>query len=286
MTTAAQTMSADTKFAADGDYSNTLTFTATDGISTGAFVYSADQTTIPPKPSLTVTDITPTTVTLSAHLSSYVPAGTTVSFIGVSSLPGGSIDKTQQPPVAQFECKPVSGSPTAKPLTLDFNAHGADGIPIGALLSPLPSHPGLIAAGTTVASATDSTLGLSKALTGPLPAGVTLTLTFQLSSRIFQHFEVIQQGWSLFGGAPISILPAAAATAVLPLTETKPAYLDVQVAATRNKVAIPDNSVYYNVQTLAGAEPPQTPVAYQGLPPGDTGLYFFLRPRLRARRSR
>ncbi|MGD0063986.1 MAG: hypothetical protein ABSB76_11165, partial [Streptosporangiaceae bacterium] len=276
LTTATQTTSAPTNYVAPSkdnsyNYGRALQFATTDGISVGALVYSADQTTIPPRASLAVTSITPTTVTLNGTLSDNVPVGTVVSFVG--HLNGVTTVTTQQPPVAEFTCAPSSGTPADGPATLDFPSGDTNGIPSGARLNPVP---GLVADGTTVIGATGTTLALSAALESALPAHPSITLTFELSSGIVQHTQQIQLPWDFFD-LPLSIIPASAATAIITLTETPPDYLDIMVAATRGQEGIPDSTVYYNVQVQPGPAP-QSPADYQAVPATDTSLYFYLPP--------
>jgi Tc toxin complex TcA C-terminal TcB-binding domain len=279
LTSATQTTSAPTSYVApSGDrsynYGNSLQFATTDGISVGALVYSADQATIPPGANLAVTAITPTAVTLNGNLPGNVPAGTVVSFVGY--LKGVTTVTTQQPPVAEFSCAPVSGTPADGPTTLDFPSGATHGVPVGARLNPVR---GLVPAGTTVIGATGTTLTLSAPLKSALSAdsNASITLTFDLSSGIIQHTQQIPLPWNFFFGEQYSIIPAAAATALITLNQTPPGYLDIKISATRGQEAIPDSTVYYNVQVQDDPAPP-SPAGYQGIPAADTSLYFFLPP--------
>jgi hypothetical protein len=329
------------------DYGSTLNFDSTDGIPVGSYVYSSDQTTIPPG-SLQVTSVTQDTVQLNGTLSNYVPAGTVVSFIGQSpsgdptsapafsfalstssaattldndlvvlhfadatgitvgmgvsgsGVPSGttvayvdagagtvivsqvltgspsSVTFTLNPPFAYFTVTPSSGTPAAKPSTLKFSANATNGIAAGMTLVPVT---GLIAPGTTVTAVTSTTVKLSQPLLGPLPSGQTVTFTFPLSNGIVQHVEVTQTGWNFITGIQYAIIPAAVATAVVPLNPTPPLpdYLDIQVKATRGAETLPLPDTYYNVQVSTSALP-QQPYAYQAISPADTSLYLSLPP--------
>ena len=254
------------------DYGKDLTFTLTDGISVGSFVVSADQTTIPANVNgkgLLVTDITSTTVTLNGDLTSYVPPGTPVSFVG---QPQGNVDLTTAPGYAIFTCTPSKGTGT----TLTFPSGKTDtyGIPVGATLDPIP---GIVAAGTKVTEAHPSTLVISPGLKEDLPAGQQLTVRFTLSDQIVQHTEQLPVSWNFWFGEFYAVVPAAAATAILPLTETPPAYLDIEVQAVRLGRTIPDSTVYRNVTVSEAAELPP-PELYQSLPASETSLYLPLPP--------
>lgn len=285
LTTASQMTSTDTPYKSAGgnsyDYGKKLVFDTTDGISVGAYVSSADGTTIPQSGN-TVTEVTATTVTLQDTLPNFVPAGTMVSFVGLlGQHGGGTVDTTQQPPVVTFPCKPTSGTPTAAPTTLDFPSGQTDGIPVDATLSPVP---GLVPADTKVKGATATTLDLSAKLLDKLPPSPTLTLSFTLSEGIIQHTEQVPNPvnsvWTFFFGAGYTVVPCAVATAIIPLTVTPPDYLDIKISAARGQQGgqqekILDSTVYYNVKVQQGT-PPQTPTAYQAIPATDTSLYFFL----------
>ena len=233
------------------DYGKDLTFTLTDGISVGSFAVSADQTTIPANVNgkgLLVTDITSTTVTLNGELPNYVPPGTPISFVG---QPQGDVDLTSAPGYAIFTCTPSSGTGT----TLTFPSGKTDtyGIPVGATLDPIP---GIVAAGTKVTEAHPSTIGISPGLQQDLPAGQEITFRFTLSTEIVQHTEMLPVSWDFWFGEFYAVVPAAAATAVLPLTETAPSYLDIEVQAVRLGMTIPDSTVYRNVTVFGSRRPP------------------------------
>ncbi len=273
VTVASEVTSADTSYNKSGtnyDYGDLLRIDSLDGISIGSFVLSADQTTIPASANgnngLKVTKIAPGQVTLSAHLPNFVPAGTPVSFIG---QPPGTVDLTTAPGYAVFTCNPSSGTGS----TLTFPSGQTDGIPIGATLDPVA---GVVASGTTVTGADTTTLELSAALLASLPAGQALTFRFKLSSGIVQHTEAIPVSWDFFFGKYYAVIPAAAATAVLPLTGTLPAYLDIRISAKRGTRKIPDSTIYYNVK-VTNAELPADGL-YQAIPAFDTSLYLTLPP--------
>ena len=253
------------------DYGNDLTFKLTDGISVGSFVVSADQTTIAANATgkgLSVTAITPTKVTLSGELPSFVPPGTAVAFIG---QPQGNVDLTTAPGYAIFTCKPLSG--TGNTLTFHSGKTDTYGIPVGATLDPVP---GIVADGTKVTGADTSTLDIAPALLADLPANQKLTFRFKLSTEIVQHTEALPLFWGFLFGEFYAVVPAAAATVVLPLTGTQPAYLDVRVKAVRLGTDIPDSTTYYNV-TVTNADVPG-PEVYQSIPASETSLYLALPP--------
>jgi len=174
--------SAPTAFVSTNDYGNTLTFDSVDGISAGACVFSEDQNSanpaIPSGQSLTVVDVKSQgdlgTVTLSAKLSNYVPAGTAVAFINQYS---GDNPFNATPPSFTL---PTSGPATtadSNPVTADnplLVLHFADttGVTIGMAVGPVGLS---IAAGTTVAEVTQQTVTVSQALLDS-PATVTFTL--------------------------------------------------------------------------------------------------------------
>ena len=333
--------SASTSYSA-GNYGKTLTFDSTDGISIGSYIFSADQTTIPFS-TLTVAEVTPTTVVLSGNLSKYAPAGTVVSFIGLtgndglasasgasfslstdsaattdtdgqlvvlhfadttgvllgmevsgSSIASGTIVTAVTPttvtvsqamsgspasvtfalpsPFVSFELTPSSGTPTANPGTLHFPSGKTNGVAVGMILSPVPGH---IEPGTTVTDATTTTVTLSQPLHGPLPAGQAITFNFMLSSGIAQHTVTLPAKWSFFGGEQYAVIPAAVATAIIPLTVPVPEYFDITISATRGTEIIPETSTYYNVKVSTDEIPP-TPDLYQDIPASDTSLYMVL----------
>jgi hypothetical protein len=330
------------------DYGSTLNFDSTDGIPVGSYVYSSDQTTIAPGSGLQVTSVTQDTVKLSGTLSSYVPAGTVVSFIGQSpsddptaappfsfnlatnagatSLDGdlvvlhfadttgvtvgmgvsgsgvasgttvayadpgagtvivsqvltgspSSVTFTMNPPFASLTATPSSGTPAAKPSTLKFSSGATNGIAVGMTLVPVA---GLIAPGTTVTNVTATTVKLSQPMLGSLPSGQTVTFTFPLSNGIVQHVEVTTTGWNFITGFQFAVIPAAVATAVVPLNPTPPLpdYLDIELKAMRGAQLIPDTNTYYNVKISTSALP-QQPYQYQMISPADTSLYLSLPP--------
>lgn len=335
------------------DYGKTLAFPSVDGIPVGSYVFSADQTTIPPG-SLRVTNVTQATgstsatVQLSGSLNSYVPAGTVVCFLGESpsgdptsapsfsfdlatNAPATTVDNdlvvlhfadttgitvgmgvsgtgvaagttvafvdtgshtvtvsqtlasspssvtfTLSPPFSYFTKTPTSGTPAAKPSTLKFSSGDTSGIAAGMTLAPVT---GLIAPGTTVASVTATQVKLSQPFLASLPSGQQVTFTFPLSNDIVQHVEQTPVSWTPFTGIEFAIIPAAVATAVIPLNPSPPLpdYLDVTVTATRGTQTLPLPDTYYNVKVSTSALPTQ-PYEYQAIAPADTSLYVSLPP--------
>jgi hypothetical protein len=215
-----------------------------------------------------------------------VASGTTVAYVDTGSgtvtvsqpltSSPSSVTFTLDPPFAYFTVTPSSGTPAAKPSTLKFPANGTNGIAAGMTLVPVA---GLIAPGTTVANVTSTTVKLSQPLLGALPSGQQVTFTFPLSKDIAQHVEVTTTGWSFFTGIQYAIIPAAVATAVVPLNTAPalPDYLDIKVNATRGTQTLPLPDTYYNVKVSTSALPTQA-YQYQAISPADTGLYVSLPP--------
>jgi Tc toxin complex TcA C-terminal TcB-binding domain len=215
-----------------------------------------------------------------------VASGTTVAYVDtgagtvtisqpLTSSPS-SVTFTLNPPFAYFTVKPSSGTPAAKPSTLKFPSNATNGIAVGMTLVPVT---GLIAPGTTVTSVTATTVKLSQPLLGPLPSGQKVTFTFPLSNGIVQHVEVTTTIWNFFTGFEFAIIPAAVATAVVPLNPTppRPDYLDIKVKATRGAEILPLPDTFYNVRVNSSALPQQA-YQYQAISPADTSLYVSLPP--------
>ena len=279
VTIASEETSGDTSYnksSSTYDYGDVLPIGDLSGISIDSFVLSADQTTIPAdandKKGLKVKEITPGQVTLNASLPNFVPAGTPVSFIG---QPQSTVDLTTAPGYAIFTCEPSKGESA----TLTFQSGQTSGIPIGAMLDLIA---GLVGPKTQVTGATGTTLTISPGLLAKLPANQKLTFRFPLSSGIAQHTETLPVAWAFFFGEFYAVIPAAVATAVLPvtLTGTLPPYLGIKVSATHgtgpNAQEIPDSTIYYNVKVQNG----ELPAAgqYQAIPESETSLYLTLPP--------
>jgi hypothetical protein len=156
-----------------GNYGSTLTFDSTDGIPVGSYIYSSDQTTIPPGAGLQVTGVTQNTVRLSSSLPDYVPAGTVVSFMGES--PSG--DPTSATPFS-FTLSTNSAATTLDGDLVVLHFADATGVVIGMDVSGTD-----VASNTTVAYADQSagTVIVSQALTGS-PSSVTFTLNQPFAS--------------------------------------------------------------------------------------------------------
>ena len=202
-------------------------------------------------------------------------AGTVTVSQALTSSPS-SVTFTLNPPFAYFTVKPSSGTPAAKPSTLKFPSNATNGIAGGMTLVPVT---GLIAPGTTVTSVTATTVKLSQPLLGPLPSGQKVTFTFPLSNGIVQHVEVTTTIWNFFTGFQFAIIPAAVATAVVPLNPTPPLpdYLGIRVKATRGAETLPLPDTFYNVKVNTSALPQQA-YQYQAISPVDTSLYVSLPP--------
>ena len=185
---------------------------------------------------------------------------------------------TLNPPFAHVTRGPLSGTPNAAPKTLKFAASGTEGVAVGMTLEPIAN---LIAPGTKVIAATATTLTLSRPLLTALPANTDIVFVFPLSSGIFQHVEETPDPFS-FLGLGKAIVPAAVATAIIPLNvPTPPArlpdYLSVRIVAVRGAELIPVATTFHNVLVHTDA-PPSTPDAYQAITPKQTSLYLALPP--------
>ena len=213
-----------------------------------------------------------------------IPSGTSVAEVPtmttavvsqalpVSPPTGTSMTFTLNPPFAQIELTPISNTPSN---VLTFaSPDGAAGVAVGMTLKP---QSGEIAPGTTVTKATQTTVTLSQALIGALPAHQPVVFTLPLSSGIVQHLIPLTI-FELFNLA-ISV-PAAVATAIIPLNlpSLNPDYLNIDIVASRNsgKEIIPVNNPYYNVLASNGDLPP--PYLYQTISSSDTSLYITLPP--------
>ena len=230
-----------------------------------------------------------------------IPSGTVV--IGVSPSAGeviisqaatetidgnSNITFTLEAPFVSFTRLAVEAKAGSQPDTtvIEFKADplfpeaNPSGIPVGALVSPVDS---LIAPGTTVIAATQNSLTVAPSLLGPPSQGwlfgQSLVFNFMLSSNIAQHTEPAPgiTVTALFGKSFQTVLPAAVATAVLPLTETKPPYLDIQIQATRGAQTVPFTEIYHNV-AVCQAQTLVTGDLFQQIPDSDTGLYLMLPP--------
>lgn len=129
------------------------------------------------------------TVTLSTSASSASSSSVAVNF-------------ALEPPYVSFPMTPSLGSGN----TLTFPLGGANGIAVKMTVNPVS---GLVAPGTTVisitqqpappATPTTNIVTLSKALLGTLTGSQSLTFTFQLSTGIVQHTEVVGITFGFFG---------------------------------------------------------------------------------------
>jgi len=161
------TTSAPTPFVGANDYGKTLTFESTDGIPEGSWVFSEDQKTIAPGAGMQVTQVSGTTVQLNNTLTSYVPAGTVVTFIAKSQ-----------------SGDPNSATPFSFNLTTN-NTQTVDGLGVLAFADASGITVGMqvsgafVAAGTIVAEVNPSTntATLSKGFSGTPPAATPVTFT-------------------------------------------------------------------------------------------------------------
>jgi Tc toxin complex TcA C-terminal TcB-binding domain/Protein of unknown function (DUF2934) len=212
-----------------------------------------------------------------------VSSKTSITLSQAMSSSPTSVTFTLNPPFANFSLTAKSGTPTANPTTLTFASNATDGVATGMMLSPVS---GLIAPGTIVTGVTSTTVVLSQPLLAGLASGgQAVTFSFPLSSLIAQHTESLSAATGItFPGFDQVFIPAAVATAILPLNTPPPAYvdappyyLDVKVNAVRGPETIPVTATFYNVQ-VSTAERPATPDQYQAIPASDTGLYVSLPP--------
>lgn len=177
------TTSASTPFSG-GNYGNLLTFDSTDGIPEGSFVFSSDEKIIPPSSSTAVSQVDgnfspkPNTVQLSGSpLSTYVPAGTVVTFI--SQYSGN--DPTNPLPISfplTTNAAPATidgQTATAQDPVVVLSFPNTSGITVGMAVS---GSAGIPATATVAEVASDNkTVILSQGLTGPLPSGTSVTFT-------------------------------------------------------------------------------------------------------------
>ena len=163
---------------AKSDYGSTLNFDSTQGISVGAYVMSADQTTIPGSAGITVAAVTAEQVTLSGGLPNYVPSGTVVTFIGVwpNNNPYGTSASapsfTLPTHGAATTLDGATASATDLPSVLTFL--NTVGVTVGMNVAAQATF---IAAGTTVAEVTATTVTVAPPLISTAtPATVTFSL--------------------------------------------------------------------------------------------------------------
>ena len=163
---------------ATNNYGTTLQFDSTDGISVGAFVFSADQTTIPPFGQ--VSEVEEQAVTLQNGLPNYVPSGTVVTFVSVwpNNNPFGSgapsFALTTTAPAKTVDGQPASSKDLPAILTF-ANTAGTAGVTVGMAVGP---QAGSIAGGTTVVEVTPTTVTISPPLLSlATPSSVTFSLS-------------------------------------------------------------------------------------------------------------
>jgi hypothetical protein len=163
------------------NYGSQLTFDSTDGISVGSYVFSADQTTIPPSSKLIVTEVSPTTISIGSQVfPDYVPAGTVVTFLNQS--PSGDPDTPA--PI------PFSLPTTAAASTVDgesvLNFASTDGITVGMGVAG-----GGVGPNTTVIAVPS----LTSIMVSPAVSGSPATVTFTLNPP-YASFQVIPSSGS------------------------------------------------------------------------------------------
>ena len=147
------------------NYGKTLTFDTTKGIPLGSYVFTTDNTTIPPGKNQ-VAAITETTVELDNPLPNYVPAATPVSFLGQSR----SGDPSTAAPVS-FSLATTSPATSIGTELLVLHFVDTSGVTVG-----MAATGSGIAAGTTVAEVPSSTTVILSQKMSSSPASVTFTL--------------------------------------------------------------------------------------------------------------
>lgn len=235
---------------------NTSLFTG--NMSVSSVVESANNATV---------SFSPTTIP------NFVAAGTvvTASFAygpgsNDSNAPSISATYTGSNPSFSFSL-PVSGNVSSS-TTVAFTA--TDGIAVGMQVTLAAASAGSsIPANTTVTAVTSGTsITLSNPVTLVTP--VQVTFTTELNSGIVQHVEPFDE-FTLFYVPVLVSVATAVITIPSPPVNT---YLDISVVATRNGVAIPLQSAFYNVNYAPGTPP--TPDQYQAIPLQQTSLYIAL----------
>ena len=168
---AAEATSAPTDYDSSAkNYGDTLSFDSTVGISAGSYVYSADQTTIPLS-GMTVSKVDPGSVTLSGTLSTYVPQGTVVSFIG---QPGSGSLPSGPGPSFTLTATSASDDPNGDSGLIVLNFPATTGVTIGMGVSG-PS----ITSGTVVIAVTQTTVVISAAISGSATSVGSVTFTLE-----------------------------------------------------------------------------------------------------------
>lgn len=261
------------------NYGKTLSLQSAAGIAAGATAVNATNTKNL-NDNLTVSSAqsssspsSPATVTLSGDMSSYVASGTSVTFFyayGPNSVPV-SVNWNASPP--SFS---VQATTNQKSTSKTINLKKTDGIAVGMTVTGNG-----IPANTTVVDVTSTSVTVAPNNVN-VANNASITFIGSLSSDIVQHYEQL----------PIDsiitfyiAIPAAVATAVIPLTTYTPnKFLDIQVVATRTDpatgedVPIPVDNNFYNVivGNPNGTDALPTPDQYQLIPLQDTSLYITL----------
>jgi hypothetical protein len=156
------------------NFGKTLKFASTEGISVGAYVFSLNQA-IFAFSDLTVTEVAADSVTLSAPLSSYVPAGTVVTFVGQPAAAGGGAVTTG----AGFSFDLTTNAPATSPKNV---LHFADtaGVMVGMAASgaSVPNNTIVTAVTATTVTVSNDAPGAAGTVTFTLkPPFVEVTAT-------------------------------------------------------------------------------------------------------------
>ncbi|GCE06809.1 neuraminidase-like domain-containing protein [Dictyobacter aurantiacus] len=254
--------SAPTAQVGPNDYGTVLEFDSTEGIAVGSWLFSAEANA-PFAPGLTVIEVHEQSITLSGSLPAYVPAGTVASFVvDYENVAPWST----HPPQLSFERK--TSSAIAKGATV-LPLASTRGITVEMTVS---TSTGALDTGTTVLSANETSVTLSRPTSDKLSKNTAVTFTFALSSGITQHVD--PNGIPLPGFAFLGYNPQAVATAIIELSSPPPAYLDVSIVASRHGIQIPIDTTFYDVLVSSGSLP--TPDQYQDIPSSATSFYLTL----------
>ncbi|MFZ0420270.1 MAG: neuraminidase-like domain-containing protein [Candidatus Sulfotelmatobacter sp.] len=169
--------STSTTYVSSGNYGTILTFDSSDGIPEGSYIFSADQTTIPPSAGLQVSKVTGNTVQLNNPLPNYVPTGTVVTFIAQSP----SSDPTTA--TAFSFTLTTTNTQTIDGLAV-LTFADVSGITVGMTVGGSP----FIGVGANVAevNASTNTVTLSQGFSGTPPAAISVSFTQNPPFAFFQ----------------------------------------------------------------------------------------------------
>ena len=203
------------------------------------------------------------TVTVNQNIQDAIVQGEAVGFYftySPSNPSGFTVNWGASPPTFSFVVKTSLAASSSKTVKLA----STNGIAVGMQVTAS----GIT--GTVLVTAVSSTsVTLDTNVT--LAKNQDVTFAYALGSGVVQHVEPLPN-------APFGLyipIPAAVATALVPISPAPSGYLDISVVATENNLAVPVESAYYNVIVISPATAP-TPDGYQAIPPDQTGLYLQL----------